>query len=101
MLPPRWTRRPAAFSSSAMMEEVVVLPSEPVMPMVRQGQSWKKDLHLARHDRAALFCGDEGGVYGQQARCAEDVVEACEVVQITRAEAELGAARAQLRRGVS
>ena len=58
------------------------------------GAELEKDLHLARHDRAALFCGDEGGVYGQQARCAEDVVKAFEVVQITRAEAELGAARA-------
>ena len=99
MLPPRWTRRPAAFSSSAMMEEVVVLPS--CYAYGTAGAELEKGLHLARHDRAALFCGDEGGVYGQQARCAEDVVKACEVVQITRAEAELGAARAQLRRGVS
>ena len=41
MLPPRWTVLPWAFSSSAMMEVVVVFPSLPVTAYILQGHSWK------------------------------------------------------------
>lgn len=39
MLPPTWTFLPAAFSSSAMMVVVVVLPSLPVTAIMWQGQT--------------------------------------------------------------
>ena len=39
MLPPTWTVLPAAFSSSAMMVVVVVLPSLPVTAIMWQGQT--------------------------------------------------------------
>ena len=42
MLPPRWTVRPVASSSFAMMVVVVVLPSEPVTAISVQGQTSKK-----------------------------------------------------------
>ena len=42
MLPPRWTVRPAASRSFAMMVVVVVLPSEPVTAIISQGQTSKK-----------------------------------------------------------
>ena len=39
MLPPRWTVRPAASRSFAMIVVVVVLPSEPVTAIIAQGQT--------------------------------------------------------------
>ena len=48
MLPPTWTVLPAAFSSSAMMVVVVVLPSLPVTAIIVAGADLKEHLHLAR-----------------------------------------------------
>ena len=97
MFPPRWTRCPAALSSSAMMELVVVLPSEPVMPIVRQGQL-EKGFHLAGYDRAVGPGVGEMRVVRQQARRAEDNVKAAERVEIPGPEAQLGAAGSKVLR---
>ena len=56
------------------------------------GAEAEEDLHLAGDDRAARLCLDEGGVRGQQARGAEDVIKAIEVVEVAGSEPELGAA---------
>ncbi|GIW16876.1 MAG: hypothetical protein KatS3mg064_0033 [Tepidiforma sp.] len=42
MLPPRTNSMPAALAMAPTSAVVVDLPLEPVMPMVRPGQSWRK-----------------------------------------------------------
>ena len=67
MLPPRWTVRPAARRSPAMMVVVVVFPSLPVTAMMGQGQTWKNTsisevIWLPRRRAVSRYFGCRPGV---------------------------------------
>ena len=97
MLPPTWTVLPAAFSSSAMMVVVVVLPSLPVTAIIVAGADLKEHLHLAGEGAALPLRRQQLRHVRPQARCAEDNVLR-QAVQIPLPQLERGPGGLQLDR---